>query len=166
MVNQKETSDFDRFVEELQQQILEDARTVYSDKVIEEFYHPKNLGRMSEPDAHGRVRGWCGDTIEIYLRLDGETIKEITFMADGCGLGVACGSMLTAMVQGMSLQEAGKIEPQDLLAVLDGLPEESVHCAELAVSTLQEAIFRWRGAQLYSLDWRICTEGGEANASL
>ena len=147
MVNREKTSDFDRMVEELQQQIIEQARAVYSDKVVEEFYNPRNLGRMPEPDARGIVHGWCGDTMEIYLRLNGERIREIAFMTDGCGPSVACGSMLTAMVQGMSLEEAGEIKPQDLLAALDGLPEESVHCAELAVSTLQEAILNWRGAQ-------------------
>ena len=140
MERQEEASDFDHLVAELQQQVLEDARTVYSDKVIEAFYDPKNLGRMSEPDGCGIVQGWCGDTMEIYLRLDRERIEEITFMTDGCGPSVACGSMLTTMVQGMSLEEANKMTPEDLLAALDGLPEESVHCAELAVNTLREAI--------------------------
>ncbi len=133
-------TDFDRFVEELQQRVLEDARALYSDKVIEEFYNPRNLGRMSEPDARGIVQGWCGDTMEIYLRLNGEKIKEATFMTNGCGPTVACGSMLTKMVTGMPLEKAGQIAPKSLIAALDGLPEESVHCAELAVSTLREAI--------------------------
>jgi len=147
VVNQKETSDFDRMVEELQQQIIEQERALYSATVIEEAHNPRNLGRMTEPDAHARVRGWCGDTMEIYLRLNGKRIQEAAFMTDGCGPAVACGSKLTAMVQGTALKEAGEIKPQDLIAALDGLPEESVHCAELAVSTLQNAIFNWRGAQ-------------------
>ena len=133
-------TEFDRFVEELQQEILEQARAVYSGKVVEEFYYPSNLGRMLEPDARGVVRGWCGDTMEIYLRLDGEKIRAATFMTDGCGPTVACGSMLTRMVVGKSLEDAGKILPEDLLKALDGLPEENVHCAELAVKTLQVAI--------------------------
>jgi nitrogen fixation NifU-like protein len=133
-------TDFDRLMEELQRQVLEDARTVYSDKVIEAFYHPQNLGRMLEADAKGVVKGWCGDTMEVYLRLHGERIEEITFMTDGCGPSVACGSMLTTMVYGMSLDEASAIRPEDLLEALDGLPDESVHCAELAVSTLRESI--------------------------
>jgi len=140
----EKATDFDRIVEELQQQVLQDARAVYSDKVIEEFYHPKNLGRMSEPDARGLVHGWCGDTMEFYLRLNGEKIKEITFTTDGCGATIACGSMLTQMVTGKSLEEAGKLLPDDLTKALDGLPEENEHCAELAVSTLQNAIFNWR----------------------
>jgi nitrogen fixation NifU-like protein len=140
MEHQEETTDFDRMVAELQREIIEQARATYSAQVIEEFYHPTNLGRMSAPDACGIVHGWCGDTMEIYLRLNGQRIREATFMTDGCGPSVACGSMLTTMARGMSLEEAGQITPQDLLAALGGLPEESVHCAELAVSTLHEAI--------------------------
>jgi len=140
MEHREETTDFDRMVAELQREIIEQARATYSAKVIEGFYHPKNLGRLSAPDACGIVHGWCGDTMEIYLRLNGKRIKEASFMTDGCGPSVACGSMLTAMARGMSLEEASEITPQDLLAALGGLPEESVHCAELAVSTLQEAI--------------------------
>ena len=140
MKHQEETTDFDRLMAELQRQIIERARAVYSAKVIEEFCHPKNLGRMSAPNACGIVHGWCGDTMEIYLRLNGDRIREATFMSDGCGPTVACGSMLTTMARGVSLEEASQITPQVLLAALDGLPEESVHCAELAISTLREAI--------------------------
>ncbi|MBM4464136.1 MAG: iron-sulfur cluster assembly scaffold protein [Chloroflexi bacterium] len=143
MEHQGEATDFERMVTELQRQIIEQARALYSAKVIEEFYNPKNLGRMSAPDARGSVHGWCGDTMEIYLRLNEDRIKEATFMTDGCGPTVACGSMLTTMVTEISLEEASEIKPEDLIAALDGLPEESLHCAELAVSTLREAIANW-----------------------
>jgi nitrogen fixation NifU-like protein len=141
------TNDFDRFVDDLQQQIIEQARAVYSDKVVEAFYNPRNLGRMPEPDACGIVHGWCGDTMEIYLRLNGERIEQASFTTDGCGPTVACGSTLTTMAQGLSLQEAGGIKPEDLLDALGGLPEESVHCAELVVNTLREAIAGWPQAE-------------------
>ncbi len=140
MRHQKEATSFDHMVAELQRQIVEQERALYSAKVIEEAHTPRNVGRMVEPDGCGIVRGWCGDTMEIYLRLGGERIKEATFMTDGCGPSVACGSMLTTMVQGMSLEEAGEVTPEGLIAALDGMPEESVHCAELAVNTLREAI--------------------------
>jgi nitrogen fixation NifU-like protein len=133
-------SAFDRMVEEIQRQIIEDERATYSQKVIEEYYNPKNLGRMSDPDAVGIVHGWCGDTMEIYLRLNGSRIEEATFMTDGCGPTVACGSKLTTAVRGMSLDKARQIKQDDLVAALDGLPEESLHCAELAVNTLRQAI--------------------------
>lgn len=144
MEHQEEATDFDRLVAELQREITEQARALYSAKVIDEFYHPKNLGRMPAPDASGIVHGWCGDTMEIYLRLNGARIEEATFMTDGCGPTVACGSVLTTMVTEMSLEEAGGITPENLIAALDGLPEESLHCAELAVSTLREAIANYR----------------------
>ena len=146
------STDFDRSMEELEQRVIEQARAVYSDKVVNEFYNPKNVGRMRKPDARGLVHGWCGDTMEIYLRLKEERIEEVSFMTDGCGPTVACGSMLTTMVQGMSLEEASEVRPKDLLEALDGLPEESTHCAELAVSTLQNALFNWRVKQDGLLD--------------
>jgi len=139
-VDQGRSSGFDDMVAELQKQITEQERAIYSDKVIQEAHHPSNLGRMSAPDARAVVRGGCGDTMEIYLRLDGEKIQEATFMTDGCGPSVACGSTLTQMVQGLPLEQASQIRPEDLLKTLDGLPEDSVHCAELTVNTLREAI--------------------------
>ena len=144
---QRKKSDFDRLVAELQQQIVEQEQALYSAKVIEETHNPKNLGCMDEPDAYGVVQGWCGDTMEVYLRLNGDRISEATFMTDGCGPSVACGNMLTTMVRRMSLKEAGEIRPEDLIAALDGLPEESLHCAELAVSTLRHALERYLGDQ-------------------
>lgn len=137
-------SDIDRVVEEIQRWIIERERALYSEKVIEEYHHPKNLGRMSEPDAIGIVQGWCGDTMEIYLRINDRRIVEATFMTDGCGPTIACGSKLSTMIQGMSLDEAGALAKDALLTALDGLPEGSVHCAELAVNTLQEAIANYR----------------------
>jgi nitrogen fixation NifU-like protein len=127
-------------VAELQRLIDEKEQALYSAKVLAEARNPKNLGRMEEPDAHAVVKGWCGDTMEVYLRLNGTQIETATFMTDGCGPSVACGSMLTKMLQGMTLDEASKVKAEDLISVLDGLPEESVHCAELAVDTLQEAM--------------------------
>ena len=144
MQHREEATGFDRFVEELQQQVVEQARAVYSDKVIEEALHPNNLWRMAEPDAQATVQGWCDDTMEIYLRLDGEIIEDAAFMMDGCGPSIACGSKLTSMVQGMPLEKASSITPEDLLAALDGLPEDSQHCAQLAVNTLQRVISNWR----------------------
>jgi len=142
--HQEETTDFDRVVAELQRAIIEQEQALYSAKVIEEAYNPTNMGRMAEPDGYGIVHGWCGDTMEIYLRLDEESVSNATFVTDGCGPSVACGSMLTRMVQGMSLEEASGIRPEDLIVALDGLPEDSVHCAELAVETLWEAIANGR----------------------
>jgi nitrogen fixation NifU-like protein len=140
MTEQKELDDLDRWVAVLQQAIIERQQAIYSARVLEEARNPKNVGRMDNPDAQATLRGWCGDTMEIYLRLDGEWIQEASFMTDGCGPTIACGSALTSMVQSLTVDEAAEIMPKDLLAALDGLPEENEHCADLAVYTLQEAL--------------------------
>jgi nitrogen fixation protein NifU and related proteins len=139
-VRQEEDERWDRFVEELQQEILAREEALYSAKVREQARHPQHVGRLAAADAQAVVTGWCGDTMEIYLRLNGGTVQEAMFMTDGCAPSVACGSMLATMVQGRPLAEAEGITPEDLLAALDGLPDDSVHCAELAVNTLRQAL--------------------------
>ena len=143
MEHQDESNGFDRVVAELQKRIVEQERAVYSAQVIKEAHNPTNMGRMTEADAYGIIHGWCGDTMEIYLRLDGEQVVEATFVTDGCGPSVACGNMIAKMVEGKTVGEAREIEPEDLITALDGLPEENVHCGELAVKTLREAIANW-----------------------
>jgi len=140
MVEQGETDKVDRLAAELQREIDEKERAVYSARVLEQARNPTYLDRMEAPDAHAIITGWCGDTIEFYLRLNGSTIQEATFMTNGCGPAVASGNMLATIVQGMPLEEANEVNPQDLILALDGLPEESAHCAELAVKTLRQAI--------------------------
>ena len=143
------TSDFDKMIEELQQEILEREKALYSEVVRREANAPKNFGKMTDADLHGVVHGWCGDTMEIYLQVDDDDrIQEATFTTDGCGATLACGSMLTQMVTGMELEKAEWVLPEDLANVLEGLPEEHMHCADLAVSTLQNALFNWRVSQM------------------
>jgi nitrogen fixation NifU-like protein len=145
-VNREEATDFDRMVNALLQELAERARELYSETVLREAGNPKNVGLIADADLHGLVHGWCGDTMEITMRLNGETIEEATFITDGCGVTLACGSMLTQMVTRMKLAEAEWVLPEDLVKALDGLPEESLHCADLAVSTLHNALFNWRMA--------------------
>lgn len=144
MADQAGLSNFDRMVASIRQKIVEQERAIYSAKVLDEAHHPSNVGRMSEPDAYGKVRSWCGDAMEFYLRLNGDRIEEVKFMTDGCGPTLASGNTLARLVEGRTLEEASAVTPEEVIEALDGLPRESVHCAELAVSTLQNAIFNWR----------------------
>ncbi len=100
----------------------------------------ENLGYLDDPDARGKVTGWCGDTMQIDLQLIGGLIKEARFMTDGCGATIACGSMVTKMVLTKSLTEAERISPSEIIEALGGLPKDHLHCADLAVLTLREAI--------------------------
>jgi nitrogen fixation NifU-like protein len=140
MTELSETSDFGRWVAALQEAILEREQALFSAKVLEEARQPQNVGGMLDPDGHALECGPCGDIMEFFLRVQDLRIEAAAFMTDGCGPTVACGSMLTQMVRGKSLEEAASIEAADLITALDGLPPEHVHCATLAVKTLQEAI--------------------------
>ena len=140
MAEQRETSDFDRWVAALQSAILEREQELFSAKVLAEARQPQNMGVMLDPNGHALVCGPCGDTMEMFLRVRDSRIEIVAFMTDGCGPTVACGSMLTKMAQGKSLEEAAAIEAADLIIALDGLPPEHVHCATLAVNTLQEGL--------------------------
>jgi nitrogen fixation NifU-like protein len=135
-------------VDELEKEVRALERELYSETVLLEASNPSNVGLIPGADLHGAVQGWCGDKMEVFIRLNEGTIEEATFITDGCGATLACGSMLTKMVVGMTLAEAEWVLPEDLILALDGLPEGSVHCAGLAVSALQNALFNRRAEDL------------------
>lgn len=116
------------------------ANQTFSEKTRQLIASKENIGYLKDPDARGVVTGWCGDTMQIDLRLIGGLIKEAWFMTDGCGATIACGSMITKMALTKSLTEAERISPGEIIDALDGLPEDHLHCADLAVLTLREAI--------------------------
>lgn len=140
MTGSNNKSDFDKMIDKIQNEIYEQERMIFSERVIEEYNNPKNIGKMAQPDAFATLTGWCGDTMEIYLKMDHDIIEDISFMTDGCGATIACGSILTSMVKGKSVEEAKAITDDDLITALDGLPEENLHCAHLTIITLEKAL--------------------------
>ena len=132
--------DMDEMARKLQAAIREQERATFTETVLQEYNDPQNVGRMADADGSGVINGPCGDTMEIYLKARDGRITETTFMTDGCGPTIACGSRLTKMVKGRSVEEAGKVADTDLIEALGGLPEENLHCAKLAVDTLQKAL--------------------------
>lgn len=124
----------------LQQLIEEDMRRTYSETVIDHAMNPRNVGRLDDADGWARYKGPCGDTMEMWIKVTGETIEKARFWTDGCGTSIASGSMATELAVGKSLNEAMEIGQKEVLEALDGLPEESEHCALLAATTLKLAI--------------------------
>lgn len=139
--------DFNQVADEIQKAILDDARRIYSEKVIDHFLHPRNAGDIEDADGFGEVTGPCGDTMYIYLTVDGTRIRDAKFMTDGCGTTIACGSVVTDMARGKEIKEASKIRQIHVLEALDGLPESDIHCSALAAGTLRAAIKNYRMAQ-------------------
>ena len=117
-----------------------DMKKVYSKKVIEHAMNARNLGDIPNADGHASVTGSCDDTMELWLKVKDNKVIQATFWTDGCGTSIACGSMATEMITGRSIVEAQKISRHDILVALDGLPEESEHCALLAADTVKEAV--------------------------
>ena len=131
---------FEKLLEELQRKIEYDEEETYSKVVIREYRNPSNFGVIENPDALGEVKGPCGDTMKMSLRIEDRKIRDACFWTDGCGATIACGSMLTKMIKGENLEEAADITSERLIDALEGLPEEHIHCSKLAVDTLQNAI--------------------------
>ena len=126
--------------EQFEELIREEMRKIYFEITIDHAMNPRNVGNLMDADGFAKVTGPCGDTMEIWLRVNNGTIAEATFMIDGCGTSIASGSMVTEMAKEKSIIEARKISQQDVLNALGGLPEESQHCALLAANTLTAAI--------------------------
>ncbi len=127
-------------LDELQELIKAEMRKVYSEITIDHAMNPRNVGDMADADGFAKVTGPCGDTMEIWLKVKNDTIANATFMTDGCGTSIASGSMVTELVKGKSVSQALRISQEDVLFALDGLPEESKHCALLAANTLKAAV--------------------------
>jgi len=125
---------------ELEESVVQDMRKAYSEEAIDHFLNPRNLGQIESPDGVGRVTGPCGDTMEIYLRVDGGRITNATFWTDGCGPSIASGSMATELIKGNSIVEAQNMSQDSILNALGGLPDESQHCALLAANTFRDAV--------------------------
>ncbi len=132
--------EFDDSFKELEQSVMEDMKKVYSEKTIDHFLCPRNMGEIPAPDGFGRITGPCGDTMEIYLKVRDGRVMDAFFWTDGCGPSIASGSMVTEMAKRRNISEAQTISQHDILADLGGLPDESEHCALLAANTLKEAI--------------------------
>jgi nitrogen fixation protein NifU and related proteins len=134
------SKDFDKAMDELQASVIEDARKIYSDKVIQTWLNPKYMGEMESPQGHGEVTGTCGDTVQIFLKIDNNKIIDARFITDGCATTIAAGCMACELAIGKYLKDACKITKEKILEDLGGLPEESIHCALLAADTLKDAL--------------------------
>jgi nitrogen fixation NifU-like protein len=132
--------ELDEFVIELQNQINEEMEAAYGPVALERWLNPRYVGRLENPDGYARLRGSCGDTMEVFLRFEKDRVLESAFQTDGCGASSVCGSFAAEMALGKGPEELLEITGVSILEKIGGLPKEEEHCAFLASETLQEAL--------------------------
>ncbi|NCC60529.1 MAG: iron-sulfur cluster assembly scaffold protein [Verrucomicrobiae bacterium] len=113
----------------------------FSDKVIEHFMCPRNVGSMPDADAIGSCGDpGCGDSLTLYIKVKDNVITDISFLVFGCVAAIASSSMTTELAKGKTLEEALRITDNDIADALDGLPENKIHCSVLGATALKNAI--------------------------
>jgi nitrogen fixation NifU-like protein len=131
----------EKFARKFQEQIMEQIRKRYSQIVIVHWQNPRNFRKIENPDGYAKVKGPCGDTMEMFIKIKEETISECAFQTDGCGTTIACGSVATELAEDKSFTQALASDSSgEILEKLGGLPEVDVHCAHLAAETLRRAL--------------------------
>jgi nitrogen fixation NifU-like protein len=113
----------------------------YSEKVMDHFMHPRNVGEIADADGIGEVGNpVCGDMMTFYIKVRDNRLEDVKFKTFGCGAAIAVSSMVSEMAKGKNLVEAMKITPQLVADELEGLPKNKFHCSNLGAQALQKAI--------------------------
>ncbi len=117
----------------------------YSDKVLEHFYSPRNVGTLPNANGIGECGDVkCGDVMKIYMVIEDNKVKDAKFMTFGCGSAIASSSIATELVIGKTLEEAWSLTNESVIEALDGLPSVKIHCSVLAEETIHKAINNYR----------------------
>jgi len=119
---------------------------MYSPQVLDHFEHPRNAGVVADADAETQIENpACGDVLKLALRLSGDRIDEIRFLAKGCVSSMACGSALTELVHGSTVAQARRLTREQLLEAVGGLPAASTHASHLAMDALAAVLGKLAG---------------------
>lgn len=114
---------------------------LYSEKVMDHFANPRNVGEIEDADGVGEVgNAKCGDIMKMYIKVDGDTITDCKFKTFGCGAAVATSSIATEMIKGKSIDNALELTNKAVVEALDGLPPQKIHCSVLAEQAVRSAL--------------------------
>lgn len=114
---------------------------MYNDRVVKEFQNPQNVGEMKDANAVGTVgNATCGDIMKIYMKIEDNIIKDVSFQTFGCAAAIATSSVATTMIKGKTVDEALKITNAEVVETLGGLPAQKLHCSVLAEEAIKAAV--------------------------
>lgn len=131
---------YDALIDEIQGKILLETQEIYGERGLERWQNPQFNGRLDAADAHGRITGKCGDTMEIFLCFDNNRVSKASSFTDGCFSSRLCGSFAAELAIGKNPEELFDLTGEDVLKAIGTFPKEEAHCAFLAVKTMQEAV--------------------------
>ena len=124
---------------------------LYSEKVMDHFLHPRNVGVIEDANAVGEVgNAKCGDIMKMYLKIENGIVEDVKFETFGCGSAIASSSMATELIKGKPVSEAMKLTNKAVAEALDGLPAYKMHCSVLAEEAIQAALDDWRSREKQS----------------
>ena len=140
---------------------------LYSEKVMDHFQHPRNVGKMDNADGVGEVgNAKCGDIMRMYIKVDPKTqvITDVKFNTFGCGSAIATSSMATEMIKGKTIPEALELSNQAVAEALDGLPAHKMHCSVLAEEAVRAAVKDYYDREGIPYDETLMTCAGHCDA--
>ena len=132
--------EFDALVEKLHEQIFNETKEAFGETGFQRWRNPLYRGALQKPDAHARITGKCGDTMEIFLKIKNDCVIEASYMTDGCGASTVCGSFAAEIAHGKTPDKLIDITGETILKKIGRFPKENEHCAFLAAETIQEAL--------------------------
>jgi nitrogen fixation NifU-like protein len=139
---------------------------LYSEKVMDHFKNPRNVGEIENADGIGEVGNVkCGDIMKIYIKVDGGIISDVKFKTFGCGSAIASSSMATEMIKGKRIEEALELTNKAVVEALDGLPSHKVHCSVLAEEAVKAAVKDYYDKNGIEYDKTLFCDGDCCNCS-
>ena len=133
---------------------------IYSEKVMDHFSNPRNVGEIPDADAVGEVgNAVCGDIMKMYLKIEDDVIVDVKFKTFGCGAAIATSSMATELIKGKTIKEALELTNKAVVEALDGLPPAKLHCSVLAEEAVKSAIADYYRRQGREIDFDIGCDG-------
>ena len=143
-MNDKE---FDALMDKIQGEVFDEARDTLGEKGFERWRNPKFCGRLDDADAYAKLTGDCGDTMEMYIKVENQLVNQVGYFTDGCSSSSIAGSFAAELATGKGFTEVLDLRGDDVLKEVGRFPEAEEHCAHLAIRTLQEALNSYLMAQ-------------------